>query len=181
MCFSLAMFCVLDDKEFIVRVGTRKGQIGKWMYNTLWETYGTYYLNVRESTFIIFLLSKVLWFGIFFKLFVSLFTWLKKKNKNNEKNISYFVTRCTVSSDGSLNCCCWNGLLNNGGIVDEHHNKIKKSHTIETRIHGRKFLTFQFENKLCGHKIMMSSSPRLTPPPSGCIGVDCWPLKFFGY
>lgn len=104
VCFPLAMFCVLDHREeFTVKVGARKGQIEKWMYHTLWETYGTYYLNVRESTFIIFLLSKVIWFCIFasffftfffFLLFASLFKWLKQKNNNNRKSISYFVTRC---------------------------------------------------------------------------------------
>lgn len=43
------VLCVDHREEFTVRVGGRKGQIEKWMYYTLWETYGTYYLNVRES------------------------------------------------------------------------------------------------------------------------------------
>lgn len=37
-----------------------------------------------------------------------------------------------------------NDFLTHGGIVDEHHNKIKKSQTIETETRERKFLTFQF-------------------------------------
>lgn len=71
-------------QEFTVRVGARKGQIEKWMYHTLWETYGTYYLNVRESTFIIFLLSKVIWFCIFFFTFCIIVQVAQTKN-NNQK------------------------------------------------------------------------------------------------
>lgn len=99
MCFPLAMFCVLDHREeFTVRVGTREGQIEKWMYHTLWETYGTYYLNVRESTFLIFLLSKVIWFCIFFFSFFFLTFCIivhMAQRKKKSKSISYFVTRCT--------------------------------------------------------------------------------------
>lgn len=60
------VLCVGSQSRISNKGGTRKVQIEKWMYHTLWETYGTYYLNVRESTFIIFLLSKVIWFCFFF-------------------------------------------------------------------------------------------------------------------
>lgn len=52
-----------------------------------------------------------------------------------------------MPSDGSLSCCCWNYFLTRGGIVDEHHNKIKKSQTIQTGKCEREFFTFQFKIK----------------------------------
>lgn len=91
------MFCVLDHRERIYSKGARKGQIENWMYHTLWETWGTYYLNVRESTFIIFLSSQVILFctfSFFFKekknIFASLFKWLKQKNNNNQNVLLIF-------------------------------------------------------------------------------------------
>lgn len=42
VCFPLSMFCVSDHREeFPIKVGTRKRQVGKWMYHTLWEANGT--------------------------------------------------------------------------------------------------------------------------------------------
>lgn len=140
MCVSHSpcSVCWFTDKEFKVRVPERAKK-ENWMYHTLWETYGTYYLNVRESTFIIFLSSRVLLFCTFFKKKTLCIIVQVAQTKKNINQKVFLILLQVVSSDGSLSCCCWNDFLTHGGFVDKHYNKIKKSQTIESGICGRCF------------------------------------------
>lgn len=66
VCFPLSMFCVSDHREeFTIKVGTRKGQIEKWMYHMRgqWN-----YLNVRVH------LSSCYWVKLFESNFKNTFS-----------------------------------------------------------------------------------------------------------
>lgn len=104
------------------------------MYHTLWETYGTYYLNVRENIY--YLLIKFC-FVLFFTFFASLLTWLKQINDNNNNNYNnnnndgdnqkkHFLLCNTMYEEidsGAVGCwICWIPMRR-GGIDNEHHNK----------------------------------------------------------
>lgn len=114
VCFPLAMSCVSDHRgEFQERGWHQaKGQTEKWMYHTSWETYGTYYLNVRERTFIIFLLSTIIWFCIFFLFFTFCIVVPRLIEKKHDLKKDLFCNEMYEVMDP---CCCWNDFLIRGG------------------------------------------------------------------
>lgn len=85
---SLCSVCWITEYNFTIKVGTREVHIEKWMYHTLWETYGTYYLNVREY------IDDLINFSSFTFCFASLFTWLKQINSNDNLYYYYYFLLC---------------------------------------------------------------------------------------
>lgn len=79
-----------------VKVGSRRGQTEKWMYHTLWENYGKYYLNVGKSTLTICLWCKVLFCWSCFFLIILFFASMFTQEINKQKKHLYFILQQDV-------------------------------------------------------------------------------------
>lgn len=117
------VLCIGSRRRISSMCWHRDGPMENWMYRTLWETYGTYYLNVWEGTFIIFFSSQILLFWVFLQFFFFHHCSrcsMKKQKQTNLKSSSYFVTKSFEVMDP---CCCLKWFSKPWRYLFEHHNK----------------------------------------------------------